>query len=42
MSHYAKVVNGVVTQVIIAEAAFFNTFVDSNPGTWLARHMAGH
>lgn len=35
MSHYAKVVGGVVTQVIVAEADFFNTFVDSSPGTWI-------
>ena len=35
MSHYAKVVNGIVTQVIVAEADFFNTFVDSSPGTWI-------
>jgi hypothetical protein len=35
MSHYAKVVNGTVTQVIVAEAEFFNTFRDSSPGTWL-------
>jgi hypothetical protein len=35
MSHYAKVVNGKVTQVIVAEADFFNTFVDSSPGTWI-------
>jgi hypothetical protein len=35
MSHYAKVVNGTVTQVIVAEAEFFNTFRDSSPGTWI-------
>jgi hypothetical protein len=35
MSHYAKVVNGTVTQVIAADAAFFNTFVDTSPGTWI-------
>jgi hypothetical protein len=35
MSHYAKVVDGKVTQVIVAEAEFFNTFVDSSPGTWI-------
>jgi hypothetical protein len=35
MSHYAKVVNGTVTQVIVAEADFFKTFVDTSPGTWL-------
>jgi len=35
MSHYAKVVDGKVTQVIVAEADFFNTFVDSSPGSWI-------
>ena len=35
MSHYAKVVNGKVTQVIVAEADFFNTFVDTSPGDWV-------
>lgn len=35
MSHYAKVVNGQVVNVIVAEAEFFNTFVDTSPGTWI-------
>ena len=35
MAHYAKVVNGTVTQVIVAEADFFNTFVDETPGEWI-------
>ena len=35
MGHFAKVVNGKVTQVIVAEPEFFDTFVDSSPGTWL-------
>jgi hypothetical protein len=35
MSHYAKVVDGKVTQVIVAEAEFFNTFVDNSPGQWI-------
>jgi hypothetical protein len=35
MSHYAKVVNGIVTQVIVAEADFFNTFIDTSPGEWI-------
>ena len=35
MSHYAKVVDGKVTQVIVAEAEFFNTFVDTSPGAWI-------
>ena len=35
MSHYAKVNNGKVEQVIVAEADFFKTFVDSSPGQWI-------
>lgn len=35
MSHFAKVLNGIVTQVIVAEAEFFDTFVDSSPGAWI-------
>ena len=35
MGHYAKVVDGKVTQVIVAEPEFFQTFVDSSPGTWI-------
>jgi len=35
MSHFAKVLDGKVTQVIVAEPEFFDTFVDSSPGTWL-------
>jgi hypothetical protein len=35
MAHYAKVQNGLVTQVIVAEAEFFETFVDSSPGEWI-------
>ena len=35
MSHFAKVVDGIVVQVIVAEPEFFNTFVDTSPGTWV-------
>lgn len=35
MAHYAKVENTIVTQVIVAEPEFFNTFVDSSPGDWI-------
>ena len=35
MAHYAKVENTLVTQVIVAEAEFFDTFVDDTPGQWL-------
>jgi len=36
MGHFAKVLDGKVTQVIVAEPEFFDTFVDTTPGTWLA------
>ena len=35
MAHYAKVNNNIVEQVIVAEADFFDTFVDSSPGEWI-------
>ena len=35
MSHFAKIVNGIVTQVIVAEPEFFDTFIDSTPGEWI-------
>ncbi|CAB4124853.1 hypothetical protein UFOVP63_36 [uncultured Caudovirales phage] len=35
MSHFAKVVNEKVTQVIVAEHDFFDTFIDSSPGQWI-------
>lgn len=35
MSHFAKVVNGTVTKVIVAEPEFFRTFRDNTPGTWI-------
>ena len=35
MAHYAKVKNDIVTQVIVAEAEFFETFVDTEPGKWV-------
>jgi hypothetical protein len=35
MSHYAKVNNGIVEKVIVAEPEFFQLFVDSSPGEWI-------
>lgn len=35
MGHYAKVVNNLVTQVIVADRQFWATFKDTSPGTWL-------
>lgn len=35
MAHYAKVDNGKVVKVIVADADFFKTFVDDSPGEWI-------
>lgn len=35
MAHFAKVCDGKVVQVIVAEKEFFDTFVDSSPGEWI-------
>jgi hypothetical protein len=35
MAHFAKILNDTVTQVIVAEPEFFETFVDSTPGEWI-------
>ena len=35
MAHFAKVKDGIVTKVIVAEEDFFDTFIDSTPGKWI-------
>ena len=35
MAHYAKVLDGKVINVIVAEKEFFDTFVDDTPGEWI-------
>jgi len=35
MAHFAKVVEGIVTGVIVAEPKFFDTCVDPEPGQWV-------
>jgi len=35
MAHFAKVDQGKVITVIVAEPEFFDTFVDSSPGEWI-------
>jgi hypothetical protein len=35
MSHFARVVNGKVDRVIVAEPEFFDTYVDDSPGQWI-------
>jgi hypothetical protein len=35
MAHFAKIVNGTVTRVIVADQEFMDTFVDDSPGEWI-------
>lgn len=35
MGHFAKIQNGVVTKVIVADSDFFDSFVDDSPGQWV-------
>jgi len=42
MAHFAKVTDGKVTQVIVAEPEFFETFVDSSPGQWIQTSYNTH
>ena len=42
MAHFAKVNNGIVEQVIVAEPEFFDTFVDSTPGEWIQTSYNTH
>jgi hypothetical protein len=35
MSTFAKVVNGVVVNIMEADAEFFQSFVDTSPGNWI-------
>jgi len=35
MGHYARVTKGIVTRVIVAEADFFDTFIDDVAGEWI-------
>jgi hypothetical protein len=42
MAHFAKVNNGIVEQVIVAEPEFFQNFVDSSPGEWIQTSYNTH
>jgi|TARA_R110000803_G_scaffold76399_1_gene140997 hypothetical protein len=42
MSHFAKINAGIVEQVIVAEAEFFDTFVDTSPGQWIQTSYNTH
>lgn len=35
MAHFAKVNNGIVEKVLVAEPEFFETFVDDSAGEWI-------
>ena len=35
MAHWARVQGGIVTQVIVAEEEYFQTYVDDEPGEWI-------
>jgi len=35
MSHFAKVLNGKVLNILVAEQEFIDTYVDSSPGRWI-------
>jgi len=35
MAHYAKVLEGKVVQVMVAEEDFFEHFTDTSPGDWI-------
>ncbi len=42
MAHFAKVLDGKVINVIVAEPEFFDTFVDSSPGQWIQTSYNTH
>lgn len=42
MTHFAKVQDGLVTRVIVAEPEFFESFVDDSPGEWIQTSYNTH
>ena len=42
MAHFAKVVDGIVTKVIVAEPEFFDTFIDDSAGEWIQTSYNTH
>jgi len=42
MAHFAKISNGIVDQVIVADSDFFDTFIDDSPGEWLQTSYNTH
>ena len=41
MAYFAKIVDGIVERVIVAEDSFFDTFVDDSAGQWIETKMDG-
>jgi hypothetical protein len=41
MKYFAKVSKRIVEQVIVAEVSFFDTFVDTSPGSWIETFIDG-
>ena len=35
MAHWARVKGGIVTQIIVAEEEYFQTYIDDEPGEWI-------
>ena len=42
MAHFAKVLDGKVLRVIVAEQEFFDNFVDTTPGKWIQTSYNTH
>jgi hypothetical protein len=42
MAHYAKIENGIVTQVIVAEQDFIDSGVAGDPSTWIQTSYNTH
>jgi len=42
MGYWAKVLDNIVVEVIVAEEEFFETFVDSSPGKWIETTKANY
>lgn len=42
MSHFAKVINGIVNRVIVAKPEFFDTYIDLTPGIWIQTSYNTH
>jgi hypothetical protein len=35
MAHFAKIQNGIVTKVLVAEQDFIDSYIDHEPGKWI-------